>query len=64
MRRCGTVMHPVIISLELRLSWKSEMAHRFTWCDAAACPELGVDRKWLTEPHADAIDPEPTSRTR
>ena len=36
------------------------LALRFTWCCAAICPELGVDRKCLAQGQNGAIDPTET----
>lgn len=33
------------------------LARRFTRCDAAACPEFGVDRKWLAERELTRLTP-------
>jgi hypothetical protein len=33
------------------------MAHRVTWCDAAACPELVINPKRRAAGQTDAIDP-------
>jgi hypothetical protein len=35
-----------------------KLAHNVSWRSAAACPELGVDRKWSVRCQSDAFDPE------